>query len=82
MKLPVVFSSAIRYNKSTVKKPKLLIPERRMNMKRLIALLTTVVVTAVYSAFSSPDATAEESHHDNVLITFFQERVKTTMLVS
>ena len=40
-------------------------------MKRLIALLTTVVVTAVSSAFSSPDATAEESHHDNVLITYF-----------
>lgn len=40
-------------------------------MKRLIALLTTVVVTAVSYAFSSPDATAEESHHDNVLITYF-----------
>ena len=40
-------------------------------MKRLIALLTTVVVTAVSSAFSSPDATAEEPHHDNVLITYF-----------
>ena len=40
-------------------------------MKRLIALLTTVVVTAVSSAFSSPDATAEETHHDNVLITYF-----------
>ena len=40
-------------------------------MKRLIALLTTVVVTAISSAFSSPDATAEEPHHDNVLITYF-----------
>ena len=59
MKLPVVFSSAIRYNKSTVKKPKLLISERRMNMKRLIALLTTVVVTAISSAFSSPDRIPE-----------------------
>ena len=42
-----------------------------MNMKRLIALLTTVVVATVSSAFSSPDATAEEPHHDNVLITYF-----------
>ena len=40
-------------------------------MKRLIALLTTVVVATVSSAFSSPDATAEEPHHDNVLITYF-----------
>ena len=40
-------------------------------MKRIIALMTAVVVTAVSSTFSSPNAAAEETQHDNVLIAYF-----------
>ena len=40
-------------------------------MKRIIALMTAVVVVAVSSAFSSPNAAAEETQHDNVLIAYF-----------
>lgn len=40
-------------------------------MKHFISLVLAGVMTAVSVTFSSPAATAETEHHDNVLITYF-----------